>query len=134
MPTITFCVAWRGCIDGREGNEEALAQFYQAIKIDANYAAAHGMAARTYVQRNSGCWMTDRAGEVMEAERLARRAITFGHDDAVALCTAGFALADICGEIADGDALIDRSIEINQSRCGVGLALQRLGQGFARRA
>jgi hypothetical protein len=25
----------------------------------------------------------------MEAERLARRAITFGHDDAVALCTAG---------------------------------------------
>jgi tetratricopeptide (TPR) repeat protein len=34
-------------------------------------------------------------------------------DDAVALCTAGFALADICGEPIDGDALIDRSIVIN---------------------
>ena len=97
----------------REGNEEALAQFYQAMKIDTNYAAAHGMAARTYVQRNSGGWMTDRSREVMEAEKLARRAIVLGHDDAMALCTAGFALADICGEIPDGDALIDRSIEIN---------------------
>jgi TolB-like protein len=97
----------------RDGNEEALAQFYQATEIDTNYAAAHGMAARTYVQRNSGGWMTDRVREITEAEKLARRAIALGHDDAVALCTAGFALADICGEISDGDALIDRSIEIN---------------------
>jgi TolB-like protein len=97
----------------REGNEEALSQFYRAMEIDTNYAAAHGMAARTYVQRNSGGWMNDHAREVMEAEKLARRAIVLGHDDATALCTAGFALADICGEIADGDALIDRSIEIN---------------------
>jgi tetratricopeptide (TPR) repeat protein len=97
----------------RDGNEEALAQVYHAIEIDTNYAAAYGMAARTYVQRNSGGWMTDRAREVMEAEKLARRAIALGHDDAVALCTAGFALADICGEIPDGDAFIDRSIEIN---------------------
>ena len=97
----------------REGNNEALAQFYQAMTIDANYAVAHGMAARTYVQRNSCGWMTDRAREVVEAEKLARRAIILGHGDAVALCTAGFALADLCGEIPDGDALIDRSIGIN---------------------
>jgi len=96
-----------------EGNEEALAQFYRAIKLDPNYAAAHGLAARTFVQRNSGGWMRDRAGEVIEAEWLARRAVVLGHDDAEALCTAGFALADICGELADGDAFIDRSIEIN---------------------
>jgi TolB-like protein/Tfp pilus assembly protein PilF len=97
----------------REGNEEALGQFYRAIELDPNYAAAHGLAARTFVQRNSGGWMRDRAGEVIEAERLARRAVVLGHDDAEALCTAGFALADICGELADGDAFIDRSIEIN---------------------
>jgi TolB-like protein len=97
----------------REGNEEALSQFCRAVEIDASYAAAHGMAARTYVQRNSGGWMKDRAREVVEAEKFARRAIVLGHDDAAALCTAGFALADICGEIPDGDALIDRSIEIN---------------------
>ena len=97
----------------REGNEEALTQFYRSIEIDPNYAAAHGLAARTYVQRNSGGWMSDHASEIIEAERLARRAVLLGRDDAEALCTAGFALADICGEIADGDAFIDRSIAIN---------------------
>jgi len=97
----------------REGNEEALAQFCRAIEIDPNYALAHGMAARTYVQRNSGGWMSDRVREVREAERLARRAVVLGHGDAEALCTAGFALADICDEIPDGDAFIDRSLEIN---------------------
>jgi TolB-like protein len=43
----------------REGNEDALAQFHRAIEIDPTYALAHGMAARTYVQRNSGGWMGD---------------------------------------------------------------------------
>jgi TolB-like protein len=96
-----------------DGNEEALTQFYRAIEIDPNYAAAHGFAARTYVQRNSGGWMSDHTKERAEAERLARRAVLLGRDDAEALCTAGFTLADLCGEVADGDAFIDRSIKIN---------------------
>src|SRR5262249_15155329 len=58
----------------RKGNDEALAHFYRAIELDANYAAAHGLAARTYVQRNSGGWVTDRPYELAEASRLARRA------------------------------------------------------------
>jgi TolB-like protein len=95
------------------GNGEALSYFYKAIGLDPNFAAAHGMAARTYVQRNSGGWITDRAKAVAEAEKLARRAVEIGQDDAVALCTAGFALADICGAIVDGDAFIDRAIDLN---------------------
>lgn len=99
----------------REGNREALSQFYRAIEIDPQYAAAHGLAARTYVQQNSGGWMIDRPQEIAEAERLARQAVALGHDDAVALCTAGFALADLCGDIPDGDAFIDRSIALNSN-------------------
>jgi tetratricopeptide (TPR) repeat protein len=57
--------------------------------------------------------MRDHIKDRAEAERLARRAVLLGRDDAEALCTAGFALADICGEVADGDAFIDRSIKIN---------------------
>ena len=57
--------------------------------------------------------MNDRIREVADAERLARRAVVLGRTDAEALCTAGFALADICDEIPDGDAFIDRSLEIN---------------------
>jgi TolB-like protein len=97
----------------REGNDEALSHFYRAIALDLNYAAAHALAARTYVQRNFGGWMSDRASEVAEAERLARRAVALGQDDAVALSTAGFALSDICGATEDGDAYIERALALN---------------------
>jgi TolB-like protein len=97
----------------KEGNTQALSHFHEAIRLDPNFAAAHGMAARAYVQRNSGGWIADRVHEIAEAEKLARRAVELGRDDAVALCTAGFALADICGAVKDGDAFIDRSIALN---------------------
>jgi adenylate cyclase len=97
----------------RDGNDEALSHFYRAIQLDPNYAAALGMAARVYVQRNAGGWIKDRSYEVAETERLANRAAELGRDDAVALSTAGFALADILGLIDDGDAMIDRALKLN---------------------
>ncbi len=97
----------------RDGNDAALEHFYRAITLDPNYAAAYGLAARTYVQRNSGGWMSDHAKESAEAERLARRAVELGRDDAVALSTAGFALSDICGAVDDGDAYIERALALN---------------------
>ncbi len=97
----------------REGSDEALRRFNRAIELDPNYAAAYGMAARMYVQRNSGAWLGDRAYDVAEAERLAIRAAELGRDDAVALANAGFALADFCGHLEDGDAMIDRAIGLN---------------------
>jgi TolB-like protein/class 3 adenylate cyclase/Flp pilus assembly protein TadD len=97
----------------KEGGAEALSHFRRAIELDPNFAAAYGMAARCYAQRKAGRWMTDPALEIAEAGRLARRAIDLGPDDAVALCTAGFALADVVDELADGDALIDQAIALN---------------------
>ena len=97
----------------REGNDAALTHFYRAIELDPNFAAAHGLAARTHVQRNSGGWMSDHVKEFAEAERLARRAVELGHDDAVALSTGGFALSDICGAADDGDAYVERALALN---------------------
>jgi tetratricopeptide (TPR) repeat protein len=65
------------------------------------------------VQRSAGGWVTDRPHELAEASRLARRAVELGHDDAVALATAGFALADLVGDIEDGDAFIDAALSLN---------------------
>jgi TolB-like protein/DNA-binding SARP family transcriptional activator/Tfp pilus assembly protein PilF len=96
-----------------EGNSEALSHFHSAIELDPNFAAAHGLAARALVQRNSGGWTTDLDKDRTEALRLARRAIEIGQGDALALCTAGFALADICRETVDGDAWINRALELN---------------------
>jgi TolB-like protein len=97
----------------REGNDAALRHFYRAIELDPNYAAALGLAARTYTQRSAAGWVTDRPRALAEASRLARRAAELGHDDAVALATAGFALADLIGDIEDGNAFIEQALELN---------------------
>jgi tetratricopeptide (TPR) repeat protein len=39
--------------------------------------------------------------------------VELGQDDAVALCTAGFALADVVNELEDGDDLIERALTLN---------------------
>ncbi|WP_119272036.1 BTAD domain-containing putative transcriptional regulator [Taklimakanibacter deserti] len=97
----------------REGNDAALTHFYRAIELDPNFATAHGLAARTYVARNSSGWMSDHVAEIAEAERLARRAAELGRDDAVALSSAGFALSDLCGNVDDGDAYVERALALN---------------------
>ena len=74
-----------------ESTVEAMLNFRRAIELDPQFAAAYGMAARCYVLRKSGGWMTDY--DLPEAARLARRAAELGKDDAVALGTAGLALS-----------------------------------------
>jgi TolB-like protein/class 3 adenylate cyclase len=97
----------------RPSNEEALALFSRAIELDPDFASAYGMAARCYLQRKGFGWVTDRERETAEAERLARRAAYLGREDAVALGTAGFSLVLVVGDLDDGPALIDRSLELN---------------------
>ncbi len=97
----------------REGNEKALAHFYRAIELDPEFASAYGMAARCYSQRKAGGWVVDRPFEIIEAQRLAHRAVELGPDDAVALSTAGIALAFVAGELEAGDALIEKGVALN---------------------
>src|SRR5262249_32127241 len=62
-----------------------------------------------------------------EATRLARRAVDLGQDDAVALCTAGHAVARIVGDHRTGAALIDRALVLNPN-----LAAAWLSSGWVR--
>jgi tetratricopeptide (TPR) repeat protein len=70
------------------------------------------MAARCYAQRKGFAWLTDHEREGAEALRLARNAANAGRDDAVALAAAGFALV-LFGDMADGDAFLDRALALN---------------------
>jgi adenylate cyclase len=97
----------------KEANNEALSLFRRATNLDPNFASAYAMAARCYSQRIASGWVTDRAQEIAEAARLARRAAELGGDDAVALSSAGFALAYVAGEIEEGSAMIDRALVLN---------------------
>src|SRR5262249_3050010 len=86
----------------REGYSEALRLFYRAIELDSEFASAYGMAAFCYGMLKTPGWMTDRAKEVGEAERLAWRAAALGKDDAVALAAVGFVLAFVVHDLDAG--------------------------------
>jgi TolB-like protein/class 3 adenylate cyclase len=97
----------------REGNDEALTNFYRAIELDPNFASAYGMTARCYSQRKASGWVKDRQWEIIETERLVRLAAELGKDDAIALCTAGIALGFVVGNPDAGEALVLRALALN---------------------
>jgi len=96
-----------------EGNNDALNLLYKAIKLDPEFAAAYGLAARCYAQRMANGWIIDREREIAETARLARRAAQVGKDDAAALCGAGLSLALVVHDLEDGAALIERALVLN---------------------
>src|SRR5215469_4601600 len=91
-------------------SNEALRLFYRAIELDPDFASPHGLGGLCYSRRKTRGWTTDHAQELAEAERLARRAVELGRDDAVALYTAGFTLAHVVGDINAGADLIDSAL------------------------
>jgi TolB-like protein/DNA-binding response OmpR family regulator/Tfp pilus assembly protein PilF len=97
----------------REDVQEALQLFYRAIALDPKFASAHGAAAQCYANRKAHRWMTDRAQEIAEAERLASRAVALGRDDAFALSSSGNALAYVVGDLEGGLGCIERALALN---------------------
>jgi TolB-like protein/tetratricopeptide (TPR) repeat protein len=98
---------------GREATSSALALFSRAIELDADFAAAYGMAAWCYVWRQYNGWMLDRAQERTQGAKLARRAVELGRDDAVALARGGYGLCLLAGEFESGIAFVDRALRLN---------------------
>ena len=97
----------------QEAIGEALGLFCKAIELDANYASAYAMAAWCYVWRRVNGRMSDRAQEYAEGARLARRAVEFGRDDAVALAWGGHAIGLLVGDLDSGIAFIERAKALN---------------------
>jgi tetratricopeptide (TPR) repeat protein len=92
---------------------EALDLFCKAIELDPDYASAYGMAAFCYNRRKSSRWVTDPVKETSDTARLVRRAVELGREDAVALCTAGHALAFVVGDLEQGTAFLGQAVELN---------------------
>ena len=111
----------------RESISEGLRLFYKAIELDPQYASAYGMAAWCYTRRTALGWTTDPERETAETSRVARRAVEFAKDDAVALCTGGFALARVVGDLDAGAEFIDRALKVNPN-----LAMAWLTSGWVR--
>jgi TolB-like protein len=97
----------------RDAVGQALALFHQAAALDQEFASAYGMAAWCIFWRKINGWMTDRAVEIAEGARLARRAVDLGKNDAVALTRGGHVLAHFDGDFDNGIDLIDRALVLN---------------------
>ncbi|MER9668837.1 BTAD domain-containing putative transcriptional regulator [Mesorhizobium sp. M0203] len=100
-------------ITSRSAIDDALHLFMKAIDRDPEFAIAHARAARCYATRKSNGWMVDRAEEIAEATRLARRAVELGRDDAIALSYGGYVLGYVGGDLDDSAACIDRALALN---------------------
>ena len=96
----------------RKSNDEALRLFYRAIELDPGFASAYGLAAMCFLWRKVNGWIVGPA-EVAEAERLGRRAVELGPDDAVALSGGGYALVFVAHDLNDGPAFIERALALN---------------------
>src|SRR5437762_6595326 len=88
----------------RSANQEALALFSRAIELDPDFASAHAMAGRCYLQRKGFGWVRDPARGMAGADGLARGAANLGRGDAAALGAAGFSLVFVVGELDGGPA------------------------------
>ena len=97
---------------GREAIDEALRLAHRAIELDPNYSTPYGLAVSCYVVRKANGWMADREQEIAETARLTARAAEVGRDDAFALSSSGFAIANILGDLDAGAALIDRALAL----------------------
>jgi TolB-like protein len=97
----------------RDANSEALQLFRKAIEFDPGLACAYGMAAWCYTPRKARRWMIDHVQESAEATRLARKAVTLGADDPVALCMGAYVLAFVAHEFDDAVAFVDRGLAVN---------------------
>jgi TolB-like protein/class 3 adenylate cyclase len=102
----------------KEAITEALRLFYKAIELDPNFASAYGMASWCYAWRKINGWMSDRAHEIAETDRLARRAAELGPDDAVALSRAAHAIAFGAGDIDAATTFVDRALLLNPNLAG----------------
>ena len=115
----------------REAIDAALPCFRKAIELDPDYAAAYGMAAWCVFWRKLNGWMTDRAREMEEGARLARRAVELGKNDAIALTRGGHALGHFGGELNGCIALVDKALVLNPNLAAAWYlgAFQRIARG-----
>jgi TolB-like protein/class 3 adenylate cyclase/tetratricopeptide (TPR) repeat protein len=106
----------------REATDNALRMFAMAIERDPDFTLAYAHAAWCYTSRKTNGWMDNPALEIAEAERLAKRALELGRDDAAALCFGGITLGYVVGNMEDGAAFVGRALALNPNFAAAWLA------------
>jgi TolB-like protein len=97
----------------KAGMEEGLRLFYQVMEMDPDFSPPYGMAAVCYVAQRATGWVADFGPLIPKVTALLARAPEVGRDDAFTLGSAGFAAANILGDLDTGANLLDRGLALN---------------------
>jgi TolB-like protein/class 3 adenylate cyclase/Tfp pilus assembly protein PilF len=97
----------------RENLDEATTLFRRAVELDPEHSSALGMLLSCYVGRRAVGILRDVESENAEVERLVRRAIRIGRDDAVALGHTAIAIASILRDLAFAQEQVKRALTLN---------------------
>jgi TolB-like protein/class 3 adenylate cyclase/Tfp pilus assembly protein PilF len=97
----------------RESVEDALGLLQRAVELDPDLALAYATQAFCYVARRSMAWDTDRVSDVLEAERVARVALSLDRSDARVLGFAAHALRFVVGQAEEALPLLEQAVRID---------------------
>jgi TolB-like protein/tetratricopeptide (TPR) repeat protein len=114
-----------------QDRQEALRLLRRVIEIDPSYAPGYALAGFSHLRQGLQERVCPPESVIAEGVRLARLAAEKGPDDPESLLMAGFTIAFLAGDFADGLALIERSLSLNPNSANAwrisGVARANLG-------
>jgi adenylate cyclase len=97
----------------RDGTDQAVGLYEQAIALDPQFALAYALLAATLNQRKSFGWSTDRAADASRAIAYAKSALRLGRQDPLVLAQSAIVLTAIGYEVELADSLLEEAIRLN---------------------
>jgi adenylate cyclase len=97
----------------KEGTDQAIGLYEQAVALDPQYAPAYGGLAAATSLRKAGGWSTDPAADASQAIAYAKNALRLGRQDAMVLARSASALWACSDEIELADSLLEEAIRLD---------------------
>jgi adenylate cyclase len=97
----------------REGIDQAIALYEQAIKLDPQFASARATLGAVLITRRNFGWSDDPTTDASRATECARSALALGTSDPFVLSHAAIALMNFGGEVEFADSLFEEAIRLD---------------------
>jgi TolB-like protein/class 3 adenylate cyclase/Tfp pilus assembly protein PilF len=98
-----------------ESQQAAWPLLQKAAELDPEFALAHAAKALWYVANKGFGWAQDHSQEMVDAERVVRRALELDRNDPRVLAWAGHALCFVVGHVEEGSALLNHAVELDSN-------------------
>lgn len=97
----------------KEGTDQAIAFYEQAIALDLEFAPAYAALAAAFHLRKSSGWSTDPAADISRSIACANGALRLGTQDPSVMARIALVLHSAAGEVERSDSLLAEAIRLN---------------------